>query len=163
MRWLAVGSLGGPGASGWLTGGQSQEWQVKPGPGVSGWLLAGRADSCWDQSGWLIPVWLAGPKDPQAHFRLLMVGGPGSWYSWVWGLRCPEGCVFLPVKQPGASWSQGRVWLVLQDYSLLASDVCFLVGEVEPEAYAGSLVGGASACVLVGRAGSWTSGWLGHI
>lgn len=36
MRWLAVGSLGGPGASGWLTGGQSQEWQVKPGSGVSG-------------------------------------------------------------------------------------------------------------------------------
>lgn len=43
------------------------------------------------------------------------------------------------------------------DCSFLASDVCPLVGEVVLEACAGFLVGRASACLLVGGAGSWSS------
>ena len=52
-----------------------------------------------------------------------------------------------------------RLW----DHSFLASGVCALVGEAGLEACAGFLVGAAGACLLVGGAGSWPSGRLGHV
>ena len=51
----------------------------------------------------------------------------------------------------------------LQACSFLPSGVCPLVGEAGLEACAGFLVGGVSACPLVGRAVSWPSGGQGSV
>ena len=49
------------------------------------------------------------------------------------------------------------------DHRFLASGVWSLVGEAGLEASAGFVVGGASVCLLVGGAGSWSSGGQGHV
>ena len=52
-----------------------------------------------------------------------------------------------------------RLW----DCGFLASGICPLVGEAGLEASAGFLEGKASACPLVGGAGSWPAGGQGHV
>ena len=79
------------------------------------------------------------------------------------GPGCLKGCIGLLVGRARPSSSEGKVWPALQDCFFLASCFCTLVGEVGLEACAGFLVGGAGACPLVGGAGSWPSGVLGHV
>ena len=64
---------------------------------------------------------------------------------------------------PGSSWSQGMVWPASQDHSFLSSGVSPLVAEAGLETCAGFLERRASACPLVGRAGSWPSGGQGCV
>ena len=51
----------------------------------------------------------------------------------------------------------------LWDHNFLPSGACPLVGEAGLEACAGFLVRGASACLLVGGPGSWSSCGQGHV
>lgn len=70
------------------------------------------------------------------------------------GLLCSKACVGLLLVD----------WICrLLDHGFLASGVYLLVGKAGLEACAGFLMGGAGACPLMSRAGSWPSGAQGHV
>ena len=78
----------------------------------------------------------------------------------VWAM---ESCVGLEYEELGPSSFQGRVWSALHNCSFLASNVFPIVGETGLEDNVSLLVGGTSTFPLVGGAGSWPSGGLGHV
>lgn len=121
---------------------------MKLGPGVSARIPAGRAGS-WSLA--------AGPRDPRAGvrrdwFQTQLGMGSGVSQSLHWPASDQGWAPAGPSVESGLGPQAAGLWW---------SSVGPLQGEAGLEASGGFMGGRASACPLVGRAGSWSSGGQG--